>query len=55
MKYRLPVLNNAIDDSFGHRKVLDERSDLPVDRANVSLGNELDDLLAQDFLLIEGQ
>jgi hypothetical protein len=54
MKYCPPVLNDAIDDSFGHHKVLDKRSDLPVDRANVSLGNKLDDLLAQDFLLIGG-
>jgi hypothetical protein len=55
MEYHLPVPNNAIDDFFGSREVVDERSDLPVDRADLSLGNEFDDLLARDFLLVGGQ
>ncbi len=41
------VLYNPIDDPLGDGKVLDERANLTVDRANVALENELYDLLSR--------
>jgi hypothetical protein len=50
MEHRLPFLHDAVDDTFGHGKVLDDRANL-VDGGNVALVDELFDFIAQIFLL----